>query len=58
MRLYLVVREEPLLRRELFRPVLFSFGVLLTSCLITMVLLSYLPGLALGPILERLLFGR
>ena len=36
----------------------FSFGVLLTGCLITMVALSYLPALALGPLLERLLFGR
>jgi len=36
----------------------FSFGVLLTTCLITMVALSYLPALALGPLLERLLFGR
>ena len=36
----------------------FSFGVLLTACLITMVALSYLPALALGPFLERLLFGR
>jgi potassium-transporting ATPase potassium-binding subunit len=36
----------------------FSFGLLLTTCLITMVALSYLPALALGPILERLLFGR
>jgi K+-transporting ATPase ATPase A chain len=36
----------------------FSFGALLTTCLITMVALSYLPALALGPILERLLFGR
>jgi len=36
----------------------FSFGVLLITCLITMVALSYLPALALGPILERLLFGR
>jgi potassium-transporting ATPase potassium-binding subunit len=35
----------------------FLFGVLLTTCLITMVALSYLPALALGPILERLLFG-
>ena len=35
----------------------FLFGVLLTACLITMVALSYLPALALGPILERLLFG-
>jgi K+-transporting ATPase ATPase A chain len=34
------------------------FGVLLTTCLITMVALSYLPALALGPVLERLLFGR
>jgi len=34
------------------------FGVLLTACLITMVALSYLPALALGPLLERLLFGR
>jgi K+-transporting ATPase ATPase A chain len=36
----------------------FSFGVLLTACLITMVALSYLPALALGPVLERLLLGR
>ncbi|HZW93190.1 MAG TPA: potassium-transporting ATPase subunit KdpA [Candidatus Eremiobacteraceae bacterium] len=36
----------------------FSFGVLLTTCLIIMVALSYLPALALGPVLERLLFGR
>jgi potassium-transporting ATPase potassium-binding subunit len=35
----------------------FLFGVLLTACLIIMVALSYLPVLALGPILERLLFG-
>ena len=35
----------------------FTFGLLLTACLITMVALSYLPALALGPILERLLFG-
>ena len=34
------------------------FGVLLTTCLIVMVALSYLPALALGPVLERLLFGR
>lgn len=33
------------------------FGILLTACLITMVALSYLPALALGPILERLLYG-
>ena len=31
------------------------FGVLLTTCLIVMVVLSYLPTLALGPVLERLL---
>jgi potassium-transporting ATPase potassium-binding subunit len=36
----------------------FLFGILLTTCLITMVALSYLPALALGPVLERLLFGR
>ncbi len=35
----------------------FSFGILLTMCLIATVLLSYLPALALGPVLERLLFG-
>ena len=35
-----------------------SFGVLLTTCLITMVALSYLPALVLGPLLERFLFGR
>ncbi len=33
------------------------FGILLTACLITMVALSYLPALALGPLLERLLYG-
>jgi K+-transporting ATPase ATPase A chain len=33
-------------------------GVLLTTCLIVMVALSYLPALALGPVLERLLFPR
>jgi K+-transporting ATPase ATPase A chain len=36
----------------------FSFGLLLTTCLITIVALSYLPALALGPMLERLLFRR
>src|SRR6202142_3148874 len=36
----------------------FSFGVLLTTCLITIVALSYLPSLALGPVLERLVFGK
>jgi K+-transporting ATPase ATPase A chain len=36
----------------------FVFGVLLTVCLIIMVALSYLPALALGPVLERLLLGR
>ena len=35
-----------------------TFGVLLTPCLIIMVALSYLPALALGPVLERLLFAR
>ena len=34
-----------------------TFGVLLTACLIIMTALSYLPALALGPVLERLLFG-
>ena len=34
------------------------FGVLLTICLIVMVALSYLPALAVGPVLERLLLGR
>jgi K+-transporting ATPase ATPase A chain len=36
----------------------FTFGVLLTMCLMILVALSYLPALALGPLLERLLFGR
>jgi K+-transporting ATPase ATPase A chain len=36
----------------------FTFAVLLTVCLIILVALSYLPALALGPLLERLLFGR
>jgi len=34
-----------------------TFGALLTACLIILAALSYLPALALGPILERLLFG-
>jgi K+-transporting ATPase ATPase A chain len=34
-----------------------TFGLLLTACLITLVALSYLPALAVGPLLERLLFG-
>ncbi|HXZ31142.1 MAG TPA: potassium-transporting ATPase subunit KdpA [Terriglobales bacterium] len=33
----------------------FTFGILLTACLAIMVALSYLPALALGPVLERLL---
>ena len=33
-----------------------TFSLLLTACLIIMVALSYLPALALGPILERLVF--
>jgi len=33
------------------------FALLLTACLIVMVAVSYLPSLALGPILERLQFG-
>jgi K+-transporting ATPase ATPase A chain len=33
------------------------FGVLLSICLLVMVALSYLPALALGPVLERLLSG-
>jgi K+-transporting ATPase ATPase A chain len=36
----------------------FSFGILLATCLILLVALSYLPALALGPVLERSLFGR
>jgi K+-transporting ATPase ATPase A chain len=35
----------------------FIFGLLLTACLVTLVALSYLPALALGPVLERLQFG-
>ncbi|HUK31133.1 MAG TPA: potassium-transporting ATPase subunit KdpA [Candidatus Acidoferrum sp.] len=35
-----------------------SFGFLLTICLILIVALSYLPAVALGPVLERLVFGR
>jgi potassium-transporting ATPase potassium-binding subunit len=34
-----------------------SFGVLLTACILILTALSYLPALALGPVLERLLFG-
>jgi potassium-transporting ATPase potassium-binding subunit len=34
----------------------FSFGLLLTACLIVLMALSYLPALALGPILERVVF--
>ncbi len=36
----------------------FTFGILLTLSLIIIVALSYLPALALGPVLERLLLGR
>lgn len=35
----------------------FTFGLLLTACLLIMVALSYLPSLALGPVLEHLQFG-
>ena len=35
----------------------FIFGLLLTVCLVTLAALSYLPALALGPILERLQSG-
>ena len=34
-----------------------SFAILLTTCLITIVALSYLPALVIGPVLERLLSG-
>jgi potassium-transporting ATPase potassium-binding subunit len=34
-----------------------SFGILLTASLITVTALSYLPALALGPVLEKLVFG-
>jgi K+-transporting ATPase ATPase A chain len=34
-----------------------SFGILLTAAIITITALSYLPALALGPVLERLVFG-
>jgi len=34
-----------------------SFWILLTASLITVTALSYLPALALGPVLERLVFG-
>jgi potassium-transporting ATPase potassium-binding subunit len=34
-----------------------SFGILLTASVITVTALSYLPALALGPVLERLVFG-
>jgi potassium-transporting ATPase potassium-binding subunit len=34
-----------------------SFGFLLTASIITVTALSYLPALALGPVLERLVFG-
>ncbi len=35
----------------------FSFGVVLTAFVLIVTALSYLPALALGPVLERLLFG-
>ena len=34
-----------------------SFGILLTASLVTVTALSYLPALALGPVLERLVYG-
>jgi potassium-transporting ATPase potassium-binding subunit len=35
----------------------FTFGALLTACVIILTALSYLPVLVLGPVLERLRFG-
>jgi potassium-transporting ATPase potassium-binding subunit len=35
----------------------FIFGLLLSACLIILTALSYLPALALGPVLDRLLHG-
>jgi K+-transporting ATPase ATPase A chain len=35
----------------------FSFGLLLAACLIVLVALSYLPALALGPVLEHWVLG-
>jgi potassium-transporting ATPase potassium-binding subunit len=35
----------------------FSFGLLLAACLIVLVALSYLPALALGPLLEHFVLG-
>ncbi|HWO34507.1 MAG TPA: potassium-transporting ATPase subunit KdpA [Candidatus Acidoferrum sp.] len=35
-----------------------TFGVFLTACLLTLVALSYLRALAIGPLMERLLFER
>jgi len=36
----------------------FVFGVLLTTCLIVMAAMSYLPALALGPVLETIAHGK
>jgi potassium-transporting ATPase potassium-binding subunit len=35
----------------------FIFGLLLSACLVILTALSYLPALALGPVLDRLLHG-
>ncbi len=35
-----------------------SFGILLATCLVTMVALSYLPSLVLGALLERFLLSK
>ncbi len=35
----------------------FTFGLLLSACLVIIVALSHLPALVLGPVLERLLLG-
>jgi hypothetical protein len=57
LQFYLVARDASLFRRQLCGPIFFV-GVSTHDCLITMVALSYLPALALSPVLERLLFTR
>lgn len=54
----LFARQLFLLRWEPFRPNPLPSGSDSQPVLVTLVALSYLPALALGPVLERVLFDR
>jgi hypothetical protein len=51
-------RDRPALTLSLDQPFPLAFGLRLPASLLTMAALSYLPSLALCPVLERLQFGR